>query len=75
MPPAINPARGAALPQAKLTDEDVRLIRKCVAERERLRQEANQLSNESLAKKFDVSLRTIDRITQRRGWIHIRETA
>lgn len=75
MPPAINPARGSELPQSKLTEDDIKLIWKCVNERKRLRDEANKLSNESLAQKFDVSLRTIDRITQRRGWIHIRETA
>ena len=67
----INISRGTDHHNAKLTDDDIRLIRECVAERERLREEARQLSNESLAQKFDVSLRTIDRVTQCRGWIHV----
>lgn len=71
MAPPINPARGEKLPQAKLTDDDIRLIWQCVAERERLRKEAAELSNAALARKFDISIRTMDRITQRRGWIHL----
>lgn len=71
MPPPINPARGEELPFAKLTKDDIKLIRECIAERERLRAEAAQLSNASLAEKFDVHQRTIDRISQRRGWIHV----
>jgi hypothetical protein len=67
----INPARGSQLPQSKLTEEDAKLILKCVEEREKLRHEAAQLSNSMLAKKFEVHVRTIERITQRRGWIHV----
>lgn len=63
--------RGSELPQTKLTDADVKLIRQCVLERERLREEANKLSNEALAEKFEVHIRTIDRVTQYRGWIHV----
>ena len=66
-----SPARGTELPQTKLNEADVRLILDCVSERERLRKEANSLSNEALAQKFDVHVRTIERITQRRGWIHV----
>jgi hypothetical protein len=73
MAAAINPVRGTDHPLSKLNDDDIRLIRECVAERERLRQEANRLSNEALAEKFGVHHRTIERITGRRGWIHIRE--
>lgn len=71
----INPVRGTDHPLSKLTDDDVRLILACVAERERLRKEANRLSNEALAVKFNVHLRTIDRVTCRKGWFHIRENA
>jgi len=71
MPPAINPVRGTDHPLSKLTDDDVRLIRECVAERERLREEARRLSNEALAEKFGVHHRTIERVTQCRGWIHV----
>lgn len=75
MPPAINPVRGTDHPLSKLTDDDIRLIRECVAERERLINEARRLTNAELARKFDVHQRTIDRITQRKAWIHIRENA
>lgn len=75
MPPAINPVRGTDHPLSKLTDDDIRLIRECVAERERLINEARKLTNAKLAKKFDVHVNTIGRVTQFRGWIHIRETA
>lgn len=71
MPPAINPVRGTDHPLSKLTDDDIRLIRECVAERERLLSEARKLTNAELAKKFDVHFRTIDRVTSRRGWIHV----
>ena len=74
MPAPINPARGTALPQTKLTENDVDLIRRCVAERERMRREANKLSNQQLAEKFGVHQRTIERITQNRGWIHVSPT-
>ncbi len=37
----INPARGSQLPQSKLTEEDAKLILKCVEEREKLRHEAH----------------------------------
>lgn len=63
--------RGTELPQAKLTESDARLILDCVVERERLKDEARKLSNDALAEKFDVHVRTIERITQRRGWIHV----
>lgn len=71
MPAPKNPKRGEELPQSKLTKADVQLILECVAERERLRKEANKLSNSALAEKFDVHPRTIDRVTQRRGWFHV----
>ena len=42
-----------------LTLEDVRLIKECAIERERLREEAMLLSNERLAIIFNVSPTTI----------------
>jgi hypothetical protein len=71
MPPAINPVRGTDHPLSKLTDDDIRLIRECVAERERLINEARKLTNAELAKKFDVHANTIGRVTQFRGWVHV----
>ena len=48
--------------KTKLSDDDVRLIRDCLAERQRLRAEADLLSNGQLAKKFGVSSSIIERI-------------
>ena len=63
--------RGSELPQAKLTEDDVRLIRQAVEERERLRAEASRLTNKSLAGFFNVHQRTIDKITEGHGWTHV----
>lgn len=63
--------RGEQLPHAKLTEEDVRLLRKCVVERERLRKQANELSNQRLAEKFDVHVRTIEKVLQGYSWFHV----
>lgn len=71
MAAAINPVRGEDCHNAKLTEADAALILQCVAERERLRLEAAKLSNYALAEKFNVHVRTIERVTQRRGWIHV----
>jgi len=63
--------RGSELPQAKLTEDDVRLIRQAVEERERLRAEASRLTNKSLAEFFNVHRRTIDRVTEGYNWTQI----
>ena len=63
--------RGSELKWAKLTEDDVRLINAAVDERNRLRMEAKQLSNKSLAEKFGVSLRTMDRVTSGETWGHV----
>lgn len=42
-----------------LTSDDVKYIKECALERERLREEAMLLSNEMLARKFEVSPTTI----------------
>lgn len=63
--------RGEQLPHAKLTDADVRLLRECVVERERLRKQASELSNQKLAEKFDVHIRTIEKVLQRYTWFHV----
>lgn len=56
---------------AKLTEDDVRLIRDCVKERERLRREIAALTNKSLSKKFEVTKQTIEKIAQGRSWRHL----
>jgi len=63
--------RGEALAWSKLTALDVHLIRQAVAERKRLKREASQLSNGSLARKFGVSKRAIDRVTNNETWAHV----
>ena len=55
----------------KLTDEDVRLIRLCVAEREQLLKEARKLTNAALAEKFGIHKNTVDAIANFRKWIHV----
>lgn len=71
MSAAINPSRGSKHYKAKFTEAEVKLILNAVAERERLRKEASELSNAKLAEKFEVHPRTIDKISQRRTWTHV----
>lgn len=63
--------RGEQLPQSKLTDEDVKIIRELVEYRDKIKKELSGLTNSALAEKFDVSQRTIDRITAGYGWAHV----
>ena len=48
---------------AKLTKHDLVLINSLIDHRESLKQDLKGLSNKSLAEKFDVHYRTIDRIS------------
>lgn len=63
--------RGSDLPQSKLEEQDVRLIRELVAERERHKRAARELSNARLAEKFGISLRTIERLLHGETWWHV----
>ena len=64
--------RGQDLPQAALLDLEVIEIRRLHAERLRLLQHIrDDLSNEALARKFKVHVRTIERIVQRETWSHL----
>ena len=63
--------RGSQLTQSKLDEDDIRIIRSAVEHREQLKAEAKALSNSSLADKFGVHVRTIDRITSGFGWTHV----
>ena len=65
-------ASGEAHYLAKLTDQDVRLIREAAIERRRLRQEAARLSNAALAEKFGVKLGTILSVLSFNSWRHVR---
>lgn len=64
--------RGQDLPQTKLLDLDVISIRSAARQRDALRKHiADNLSNESLAKKFGVHVRSIEKIISRETWSHI----
>ena len=67
----INPIRGSAHCNAKLTEDDVRLILSAADERKKLLAEAYQLSNSKLAEKFEVSKHTVEKISQGRSWAHV----
>jgi hypothetical protein len=63
--------RGSQLPQAKLTEHDVCLIRKLIDEREAEKRRLAELTNAKLAEKFGVHVRTIDRISMGETWGHL----
>lgn len=53
------------MPAKKLTADDVRLIRKCYAEKKRVERE---FSRAGLASKFGVCVQTIDRVVDGQSW-------
>jgi len=53
--------RGIELPQSKLDENDVRLIREL----------KGQLTAKSLAEKFDVHYRTIEKVLSYETWVHV----
>lgn len=64
--------RGQELPQSKLLELDVIAIRSAVVQRQNLRNHiAQNLSNEALAQKFGVHVRTIEKAVQRETWSHV----
>lgn len=63
--------RGMQHYRAKLTDDDVRLIRAAAARRRELLNEAARLSTRVLAEKFEVAPTTIERIVYRERWSHV----
>lgn len=63
--------RGEELPWAKLCDDDIKLIRQIVEDREELRRKASLLTNKKLAEKFNVHVRTIDAVTSGFAWGHV----
>jgi hypothetical protein len=56
---------------AKLTADDVRLIRDALVERAKLLKEARRLSNKQLGAKFGVGKRCIEQIAARESWGHV----
>ena len=63
--------RGMDLPQAKLTNDDVLLIRQLVHDREMTKKQLSKITNRHIADKFGVHVRTIERITAGSGWCHV----
>lgn len=64
--------RGTELPQAKLTEDDVRLIRQVHAEaRAEIARLHKSCSAKALAEKFGVHHRTVEKILSRETWAHV----
>lgn len=53
--------------RAKLSPDDIRIIRQCIEERVRLKRQARELSNAKLAHKFQVHRNTIVAISRECG--------
>ena len=64
--------RGQDLGQSKLNDESVAAIRSAKVQREKLRQHIKvSLSNDALARTYNVHVRTIEKVLQYYTWSHI----
>jgi hypothetical protein len=64
--------RGSELPHAKLDEEDIKSIRSEVKQREKLRDYIHEsLTNQALADKYNVHIKTIERIVQFQTWNHV----
>ena len=64
--------RGTELPHTKLQDEDVMAIRSAARQRNNLRQHIrDNLSNEALARKHGVHIRTVEKVLQHYTWSHV----
>lgn len=66
---------GAALSKAGLTAHDVSLIRALIAERKRLENEARELSDVAIGRRFGVSAQTVQNIRARRSWDYLQDDA
>ena len=64
--------RGEAHYAARLTADDVRLIRALGEERARLLAQARQLSDSAIAEKFGVHPSAIKQVLSYRTWGHVR---
>jgi len=64
--------RGEELPQSKLCNESIVYIRNAKLLRDQLRRNiSDTLSNEALAIKYNVTVRTIERILSNEIWVHV----
>jgi DNA-directed RNA polymerase specialized sigma24 family protein len=62
---------GSAHGRAKLDEDDVRLIRSLLAERDYHRAQADALSYRHIAEKFGIHEGTVRRIYEGRNWSHV----
>jgi hypothetical protein len=68
----IKPARGKALPQTKLERHNVVDIKSMATQRENLKRHIREnLSNDAIAKKFNVHIRTVEKIMALKTWSNI----
>ncbi|MGE5522591.1 MAG: hypothetical protein ACM3SS_02670 [Rhodospirillaceae bacterium] len=67
-----NPRRGENHYRFKVTDDDARLMRALVLERERLLAEARKLTDAKIAEKFDVHPHTVWKVTRYESRRHVR---
>lgn len=66
--------RGTDLPQTKLSESDVQLIRQLHKHKqEQIKMLNETLSASALARKFGVHIRTIERALSYSGWVHVRD--
>jgi len=66
--------RGTELPQAKLSESDVQLIRRLHKHKQEEIKRLNEtLSAKALAEKFGVHARTIEKVLTYRGWVHVQD--
>jgi hypothetical protein len=68
---SLRAVRGEAIHTAKLCENDILVIREIVEYRNKLRAELSAITNKSLAVKYDVHQRTIDKVTSGFTWGHI----
>jgi len=67
----LSVTRGSQRYNAKLTEEDVTLIRQLIRDREHHREQLRRLTNRAIAEKFDVTHSCIDKISAGEAWIHV----
>lgn len=64
---------GSKLPQSKLTEDDVRMIRQIHAEKlEQIKKLNESCSASALAEKFGVHVRTMEKVLNYSTWRHVR---
>lgn len=64
--------RGTDLPQSKLTEDDVIDIRSIQRQRAKLLAHIKEnLSNDAMAKKYNIHPRTLEKILSRETWSHV----